>query len=216
MGKIKARELKRGKAEYVSLVSEGANGKEFEVFKSADYKRDTNKEELSSEEKSLFKKLFKFIKKEEDDMGDIMNADKMLAGIEGLSEAVKGLTSKVEEMDKKIIEVQESGKEAKSDTGQATGQDGAGGGTQEKKSSETVQSGDEGGQDNEVLDKMSKSLEEITSEIKELSGRVDKMEAIRRDSNVLPGSFGKEAKSGDRDTTYDNIFINTRVLAEVQ
>jgi archaellum component FlaC len=215
MGKVKATEIVRGKTEYVSLVGRGANGKELEIFKSADYKRDTNKEELSNEEKSLFKKLFKFIKREEDDMGDIMNADKMLAGIEGLSEAVKGLTSKVEEMDKKIIEVQESGKEAKTDTGQATGQDGAGGGTQEKKSVETVQPADKSGQDNEVLDKMSKSLEEITNSVKELSGRVDKMEAIRRDSNVLPGSFGKEVKSGDRDTTYDNIFINTSAL-EVQ
>jgi hypothetical protein len=194
MGKRKATEINNLRLKYVSLVDEGANGKKFQIFKSADYKPDKIDEEIESVELKMsdtevgvLKKITNFFVKnnEEVDMDEVNEKfDKVSEMIKSLGKKIEDINNKFDKLsegdgDVKQPEEKEVDKTAGTGEGEQAGKDtGAGEGT-----------GTEPGED---------FKKEITSQLDSINERLDKIEASRVASNASTddgNGTGKTEKS---------------------
>lgn len=100
MGKVDGTELKNVRIDFVSFVGRGANGKGFEIYKSAEHKEagkpetTTESIECSTEEAGIFKKFFEWSKKEKN-KEEKMNLEDIAKKITDIGTTIEGVVARV-------------------------------------------------------------------------------------------------------------------------
>lgn len=194
MGKVTATELIETRIDFVSFVDKGANGERFQIYKSADYKPEAEKEikksiDFDEKELSVFQKILDFFsskRKDENELPETKNLNKeedvmdknILSIITSLKSCVDTLTTKVENLEKKIekkIDEQEDDNGVSGDENDTRNT-----GTQETSSTDTDSGEDETGNGDSSDDEGStesndSNTEELQKQIAELTERVTKL-----------------------------------------
>lgn len=193
MAKRKVTELEDVRIDFVSFVDRGANGKKFEIFKSADYNGEESHEtdeELSKEEKSLLKRMLKFFKIHTQEEEEMAKSEEILKAIEGLGASVNKVSERLDQVESKLqkeeedLETQEEAttEEGTTDSGASTEEE-----TTEEASGDTASTEKGNGKDKEDDSgvEIMNAVEKLTETLKGIDERLENLENTRKSSHSI-------------------------------
>jgi hypothetical protein len=212
MGKTKAQELKNVRVDFVSFVEEGANGEQFAIFKSKDYKEPEKnkikndseiKENINALEKILnsFKGFFTNETKitqegnsmNEQDKNDVLNA------VKGVNDNVSGLSEKVDGIEKRVAELEAGNDNADEDSAEVENNGAA---TSQDDNDTDIAEVENNAGTNEP-ESQNNNMAEIKKSIADLSAQLKKMAEVRNDSNSLDA----DEDIDDDDEDFENLLF---------
>jgi hypothetical protein len=222
--KINATELKDVRVDFISFVTEGANGQKFAIFKSKDAKQGQKPEEkveIGKEEISVLKKLFGklniFKQKPNEEELSMADMKKVLTALDDIKKGVDENATKIEEFEEKLEKADpdmgaQGDNNGKPDTSDVSAGDtssaNAVGGDGEANTDAPPADGKDA--TTEVEKKMMTALEDIKKGLQANSDRLEKLEKKRTPSNSLDGddpvNKGNGAGEGDDDNVFEGIF----------